>query len=819
MKLNLFVSMCLCLVLIPKGKAQVWFPEGVYTHNVPFLLTVDNQLIGVSKVGSDQVNSYWQVSVNEGSNWKKLPLLTLNKGAEILDIKKFGGLIYVSGNFTVDNTSFNALARFNGTVWQGLSAFKKSNQTLASILSLDVQKGNLILGGSFFYVGLDTIPYLGRFNGFKFSPYFELCKTCAPDNSVIDIASNDSVVAISGQFTTINNQKSKYVYRLKKSNIGDSFPSTPRLIEKIALDGNTIYGISTLTARDKRIYKVTSTITEINFNLDSAVIVSELLVYDSKLLLSGMFNLQGDVNKRSIVRLNGSTWQNLSNNFSEASYIATGRALLFASGNHKQPISVWNPNRFVVRFYPNAALIKAKVFLDSNNNCIQDPREPSIAKQYIKFPVLNKAVFTNENGMVEFLVPNAVQTTHRFVVKPFRNYIKSNCADTAVNRTVNPGVYLDSIQFPLKRLPNINDIKISISSPKGKQVLKNKKVQYLLAYENVGSNPISGSIVLRKSPLFSKEQTSPAFSNKINDSTLLWTYSNLKPGEKKLIAYLGFADDSSFSQARQFSAQASSSISSGSASFVEDDADSIPQEVNQSFKAFRKDIYPTPNMGDSITYLDPSERDLRYHISFNNFSTDTVFYAVVIDTLDINLDMSYIEETGSNKLYYTEVQTDPNNPNRGILIWHFPNIKLTPNSTQDFESNSSGSYIGFKVVSKPLNNGYFLRNTASVFYDNQFAGNTNTVYCTLAPTSIEEWQKQNTIQVYPNPFSQNITMAVAKGASIKVYNALGQLLKQITVDADDEQFTMNLSELPSGVYLLQLNNGMQQAQVKLLKGY
>jgi hypothetical protein len=419
--------------------------------------------------------------------------------------------------------------------------------------------------------------------------------------------------------------------------------------------------------------------------------------------------------------------------------------------------------------------------------------------------------------MVEFLVPNNTQTSNRFVVKPFRNYVRSNCADTAVNKTFNPGVYLDSIQFPLNRLPNVNDIRITINAPKGKHVLKNKKVQYILSYENVGSNPISGSINLQKSPLFTKEQTSPAFKTKVNDSTLRWDYSNLQPGEKRFIGYVGYPEDSYFDKASQFSAKASSSIASGSSNFVGDDTDSIPQEVNQNFKAFRKDIYPTPSLGDSITYLDPSDRGLRYHISFNNFSADTVFYAVIIDTLDINLDMSYIEETGSNKSYYTEVQTDPNNPNRGILIWHFPNIKLTPNSNQDYESSSSGSYIGFKVVSKPLNNGYYLRNTASVFYDNQFAGNTNSVYCTLAPTSIAELPHAKSIQVYPNPFNSVLEFAVKSGSEVSIFNALGQMVYHSFVDVDSDAYSLDLSFLQKGLYVMQVSKAGQVFQAKLIK--
>src|SRR5690606_19569301 len=301
---------------------------------------------------------------------------------------------------------------------------------------------------------------------------------------------------------------------------------------------------------------------------------------------------------------------------------------------------------------------------------------------------------------------------------------RSNCADTTVTKTFNKGVYVDSIQFPLNRIPNLSDIRVNISSPKGRRVIKDKRVIYYITYENVGSTPISGRVKLRKNKNFSSEFCLPA-KNDLDDSTMSWEYSQLQPGESKTIYYSGLPAGNEFVENLRFQAAVSGEIDGASTPNTEDDFDSIPQEVNQEVGAFIKDVFPTPDPGDSVTYISFNDRDLRYHISFNNFGNDTVFYAVVIDTLDLNLDMSYIQETGSNKPYYTEVKTDPNNEYKGILIWHFPNIKLTPNPGKDFENTGSGAFIGFKVVSKPLSDGYYLKNTASVFYDNNYAGSTN----------------------------------------------------------------------------------------------
>ncbi len=818
MRLKITSIVFLLLLSQQVSKAQVWFPEGVYTQALPQLVAVDNQIITVARTGFDINGSYWQVCINDGRSWIKLPLLTLSKTAEILDVKKFQGMVYLCGNFTFDNGAYNGLVRFNLQSWQGINLFKKPGQLPASILTMDIQNNNLILGGSFYTIGNDTLPYICRFNGIKFSEYFDKCRDCEPDNIVIDIASNDSVVAICGQFTTINHQKSKYLYRYYSSNKSDTFINTPKLLEKIAIDGSVVYGSGGL-AKDKRLYKVSSVFTEINSNLDSALHVSEILVWDGKPVICGAFYLSSNAVPANILRLDGSIWKNISNNLRNAGHIATGRSFLIAVGNSPHPLSIWNPNRFVHRFYPNLSLVKAKVFLDSNNNCIHEKNEKTLSKQFIKLPFLNKGVFTNEAGLAEFMVPNAIQNTLRFVVKPFRSFTKSNCSDTAVNKTFYPGVYSDSIQFPLNRVPNVNDIRVLLSSPRGKQVVKDKKVLYYITYENVGSNPLSGSISLKKSPLFTKEQTLPLFKTKLNDSTLQWEYSNLQPGERKTIVYTAYPEDLQFSQQFQFDAKVACSISNGSSQYSGDDYDSIPQESTQGINAFRKDVFPTPSIGDSITYLDASERDLRYNISFNNFSTDTVFYAVIIDTLDLNLDMSFIEETGSNKNYYTEVQTDPNNSYKGILIWHFPDIRLVPNPGMNYEILESGSYIGFRVVTKPLSQGYFLRNTASVFYDNNFAGNTNSVYCTLAISSIDEMNSaDDNIKLYPNPFSHSFELVfdLKQGDKICLTDASGKLVFSDTLNSETGVYLFN-AELANGIYVLQIYSGGQIFSRKIVR--
>ncbi len=156
--------------------------------------------------------------------------------------------------------------------------------------------------------------------------------------------------------------------------------------------------------------------------------------------------------------------------------------------------------------------------------------------------------------MAEFLVPNNFQQI--FSIRPLRNHKRSNCADTIVTQTFKAGTFYDSIQFPVVRIPNINDVRVLLSSPKGAQVVKNKRVTYYVTCENVGSNPVDGKVKLDKNPKFSDQKFEPA-GVELNANTYEWSYTQLQPGQKRTFVYNALADDTIFSDDLQFQASAS----------------------------------------------------------------------------------------------------------------------------------------------------------------------------------------------------------------------------------------------------------------------
>jgi hypothetical protein len=65
------------------------------------------------------------------------------------------------------------------------------------------------------------------------------------------------------------------------------------------------------------------------------------------------------------------------------------------------------------------------------------------------------------------------------------------------------------------------------------------------------------------------------------------------------------------------------------------------------------------------------------------------------------------------------------------------------------------------------------------------------------------------IKVYPNPNSGVFTIEAAPGATIQITNALGEVVRRLTVD--QAQAIITVSDLPKGVYMLSLNNDTAQS--------
>lgn len=94
--------------------------------------------------------------------------------------------------------------------------------------------------------------------------------------------------------------------------------------------------------------------------------------------------------------------------------------------------------------------------------------------------------------------------------------------------------------------------------------------------------------------------------------------------------------------------------------------------------------------------------------------------------------------------------------------------------------------------------------------------NSNVISVSV-PCREDNYAGDNTFTLYPNPAFDNITVATIYNTEKTIYlmNALGQILQ--TVNTTENSITINLTNIPSGVYFIKLEDGINSVIQKFIK--
>jgi len=85
--------------------------------------------------------------------------------------------------------------------------------------------------------------------------------------------------------------------------------------------------------------------------------------------------------------------------------------------------------------------------------------------------------------------------------------------------------------------------------------------------------------------------------------------------------------------------------------------------------------------------------------------------------------------------------------------------------------------------------------------------------------AVEDAQKQNGIQVFPNPTSGFVTIQNKNNSNLKnveVYNVAGQLIQRFNV-SNTKNASLDMSQLVNGTYILKVNSDTESNTVKVIK--
>jgi hypothetical protein len=244
------------------------------------------------------------------------------------------------------------------------------------------------------------------------------------------------------------------------------------------------------------------------------------------------------------------------------------------------------------------------------------------------------------------------------------------------------------------------------------------------------------------------------------------------------------------------------------------------QTVIGSFDPNFKEV--SPKGSGTQGYIATRDSVLDYVIHFQNEGT---FYAQnisVVDTLDSSLDWSTLRP-GYSDHHYTATVSET-----GVVTFKFANINL-PWKSQYGDVMSSGM-VAYTIKTKHnLAQGTQIKNKAAIYFDFNAPVITNTTLNTLNDllSSVEEKAviENGDVTLFPNPTATVLNVVinskVNNTAVVNVLDLSGKVLKtkQASVNEGKTMLQEDVSELPSGIYFVQVkcNESMVTKKLVIIK--
>ena len=441
----------------------------------------------------------------------------------------------------------------------------------------------------------------------------------------------------------------------------------------------------------------------------------------------------------------------------------------------------------------NYNIIKGRVYLDINQNCVQDIGEPGIPNVSI---YSNNSYYASTNTSGDYLMhTNQMSNT----ISPYSNLSGysptcpspsvlnvnfTNACDTSLSNDF--GYYAD---------PNAVDLVIH---PGWSNANPGFDKHYWICYYN--NSPTSQNALIRFTydPSLQYLSCTQGGIHYPADHKIEWTFINLPHANLW---------DWNTKPEIYFHVPASVSIYDTLCSYFEilpvindtypfDNTLNTCESVTGCHDPNSKDVLPRGQTPQG--YITTSDSVLLYNLHFQNDGNDTCLTVVIIDTLSQYLNPATIVP-GASSHPYTFTLTD-----HGTLTFRFDQILLPDSNANEPASNG---YVNYTVHLKPnLPIGTEINNTAHIFFDFNTPIATNTTRNTIAsPLQISEPEINAKVNVFPNPFSDYTTFEINNGKadaeySIEIFDLPGKCVQSYK-NIHTNSFNISAKNLESGIYL------------------
>lgn len=383
--------------------------------------------------------------------------------------------------------------------------------------------------------------------------------------------------------------------------------------------------------------------------------------------------------------------------------------------------------------------------------------------------------------------------THTVSVPTPPLYHNANPASRSFDITTL-GQQVTGVDFGFQPIPGIYDGSADIW---GWNPWIGNNTQLHLQYANIGTEPITATLVLDLDPLLTFVSASTAPSN-TSGQTISWNLGVLNPGTSSTVHVTIYTPPTVAPNAPVGNGVSLETIETDIN--LLNNADHLTGIASTSFDPNDKQVSEAVISPEDVT----EQKLLEYTVRFQNTGTAPAVNIVIKDSLDGDWDLSTFEMIGATHAYTLTV-------NNEVAIWTFANIMLP---TED--SDALGSQGSFQYRMAPRTNlvlGDQLTNRADIYFDYNVPVLTNTTVTTVAmETGIADLSRGNGLGVHPSPSNGMVTVrwvdAQLNNGRFSVTDALGRTVYTTDLKGSVANTrSLDLSALPAGSYTARVSGG------------
>ena len=443
---------------------------------------------------------------------------------------------------------------------------------------------------------------------------------------------------------------------------------------------------------------------------------------------------------------------------------------------------------WIVKITDKYNLISGEIFVDLNNNGIQDPGEQSILGKKITEQSTGRFSFSQTNGHYSVAV---LDTGNYTVSTPSQMWYYPNpglhtSTFTGINQT-------DSLNdFAYQPLGNFDDVCVTIT-PLG-QFRSGFKATYQINYGNYGTTTIAPTIYFYPDTNVSF-QAATLTPTQITPDSVVWSLPAILPFQTGSIIITVNVD-----------------LGLPIGTLINSRAHIEPYltDANPSCNNSNWELYTTGsfdpndiivNRSDFTTTELSASPWLEYIIRFQNTGNDTAFTVKILNPIDTNkLDISSIEFVNASH----PVNINWINYQRN-MEFKFENILLPDSNTNEPLSHG---FVRYRIQPKTtLNAGDSITNFAAIYFDFNEPVITNTAKTIIVlPTGLPGTNTSpGKLLVFPNPADSKINISgiqLENGkAQLRLMDIYGKLILEKTIT--ETSANLETDQLAKGVYLIQ----------------